>query len=561
MDSIKIKSMSWHNIYLSIQLEGENISSYKYFVTNFKEEYPLKLNENIITINIVNIKKTKLLNNDKWFFYFQKNLEEERNLLSVSAPLGYQLENLDKVYRYGKECYAYVINFQITDVSNLQKKIKKENSAKEYIANNDDLILCMFTTYMKRNDYPEKKDIYLESDSFKQWIRKIIFILTKASIRTLYSILNVMRKKDGYHILFMSETRVPISGNLKSIDDRLKQRNLDQKFKISYSFSKTLQQSKFKTFFTWSRLLWLIAKQDYIFVDDYVPIFKTISVDKKTKLIQVWHAGVGFKSVGYSRFGKAGSPLPKDSCHRKYDYALVGSKGLIPVYEEVFGIDPEKIIATGLPRLDHYLDKDKIQSYKIKFYEDFPQFTNRKIIMFAPTYRGNTQKEAYYPFDKIDLNKINELCKKEYAFIFKMHPFITDKIQIPSEYQTFIKDLSDYGDINEMFYITDVLITDFSSNIYEFSLQHKPMIFFVFDKDNYQLTRGVHRYVDEAPGNVCEDFTQVIEVLSKKCFELDKLDKFIMESFDDHKELSSDLVIDKILLNDIYDEEYENEEQ
>lgn len=91
-------------------------------------------------------------------------------------------------------------------------------------------------------------------------------------------------------MLFMSETRTPIGGNLKAIDDRMKERGLDKTFKISYSFSKTLQQSKFKTFFTWSRLLWLIAKQDYIFVDDYVPIFKTITLSSKTKLIQAWHA-------------------------------------------------------------------------------------------------------------------------------------------------------------------------------------------------------------------------------------------------------------------------------
>ena len=162
----------------------------------------------------------------------------------------------------------------------------------------------------------------------------------------------------------MSETRVPIGGNLKAIDSRIKERGLDKEFKIKLLlFQKHYSKVKLKTFFTWSRLLWLIAKQDYIFVDDYVPIFKTITLYKDTKLIQVWHAGVGFKSVGYSRFGKAGSPLPKDSCHRKYDYALVGSNGLIPVYEEVFGIPRNHFIATGLPRLDDYLNQNKISEF------------------------------------------------------------------------------------------------------------------------------------------------------------------------------------------------------
>ena len=541
MNSIRIQDMSWNNIYLSIHLQGEDCENYKFYITNFKEVYPLKIEGDTIVVNVVNIPETKLLDNGKWYIYYQN--EDTKKFLSVSAACGYKLEQLDRIFRYGAEKYAYVMNFQLTDVEKLSNKNNMQIEGEE-----DDMILCLFATYMKTNLKPEKRDIRLESGSVKQFIRKIAFIVTKSCIRGIYNVLNVCRKKDGKHVLFMSETRVPISGNLKAIDDRMKERGLDQQFKLSYSFSKTLQQSKFKTLFTWSHLLWLIAKQDYIFVDDYVPIFKTINLSKKTKLIQVWHAGVGFKSVGYSRFGKAGSPLPKDSCHRKYDYALVGGKGLVHVYEEVFGIDESQFIPTGLPRLDNYLDDAKKEAYKKTFYRDYPELKGRKIIMFAPTYRGNTQKEAYYPYDKIDMDQIASLCEKDYAFVFKMHPFIKEKVMIPESYRTYIKDLSDYGDINEMFYVTDVLITDFSSNIYEFALHRKPIIFYAFDKDYYQLTRGVHRTLDEAPGKVCLTFDDVIDTIRHQTYEMDKLYTFIDENFDAHDCLSSDLVIDQILL-------------
>ena len=549
MENIKIEKMSWHNIYLTITIEGDKANDFDYYVSDLKNEYHLgKATNNKLVINIVNINETKLLDNGKWYFYYKQN--HKKNFLSINPSFGYDLENLDKIYRYGSECYSYIINFQIVDKSVIEKKISKQNiNDEEFFLDENALILCMFTTYMKKNKHPEKKDVVLESNSFNQGLRKVAFIITKSCIRGIYAVLNKIRRKDGRHVLFMSETRVPIGGNLKAIDLRMKERGLDKKFKVSYSFSKTLQQSKLKTFFTWSRLLWLIAKQDYIFVDDYVPIFKTITLNKNTKLIQVWHAGVGFKSVGYSRFGKTGSPLPKDSCHRKYDYALVGSKGLIPIYEEVFGIPKDHFIATGLPRLDNYLNQGKIDNFKCKFYKDFPELLNRKIIMFAPTYRGNTQKEAYYPFDKINLNLIQDLCKDEYAFIFKMHPFITEKIEIPIGSGKYIKDLSNYGDINDMFYITDVLITDFSSNIYEFALQKKPMIFYAFDKDYYQLTRGVHRTLEQAPGVVCETFEEVIYIIKNSKYDMEKLNDFLIESFDNHKRLSSDIAIDRILLN------------
>jgi CDP-ribitol ribitolphosphotransferase len=292
----------------------------------------------------------------------------------------------------------------------------------------------------------------------------------------------------------------------------------------------------------------LIAKADYIFVDDYVPIFKTITPRKETKLIQLWHAGVGFKSVGYSRFGRDGSPHPTDSCHRRYDYALCGAEGLIHVYEEVFGIQENQFLPYGLPRLDGYMDEAKIQAYRESFYTQYPQFKDKKIVMFAPTYRGATQDKAYYPFDKINFDTLYETLGDEYIFMFKMHPFIQEKVEIPAMYQDKIVDFSQGHDINELFYVTEVLITDFSSNLYEFALHRKPMIFYAFDKDYYQLTRGVHRTLDEAPGNVCESFDEVLNVLKHHTFDLEKLDAFIKDSFPAEAGNASDRLIDEVIL-------------
>ena len=130
-----------------------------------------------------------------------------------------------------------------------------------------------------------------------------------------------------------------------------------------------------------------------------------------------------------------------------------------------------------------------------------------------------------------------------------MHPFIKEKVIIDEEYKPYIYDFSAEKDINELFYVTDILITDFSSNIYEFSLQKKPIIFYAPDKEFYQLTRGVHRTLDEAPGPVCIDFDEVIDVVTNGKFEREKLDKFIAESFDVHNKYASDLLIDNLILN------------
>ena len=551
---IYISDMYWKNIYLYILFEGEETESYHFYISNRKgKQYPIQVKDQKCVLNVVNFPDVKLLENDKW--YIMAEAEGQFRFVKIRPSCGYKLEQMDKVFRYGKEIYGYVLTFAVKDPSEILTSMEQQNKGKLLnIAEEAEgqMVCAIHTTYMMKNRKNARRNILIETGSLKELLKKAMFIVLKKGIDTAYHILAAFRKKDGKHILLLSETRTPIGGNLKALDDRMKERGLDQTYKISYSFSKTLQQSKWKTLLFWSRLLWMIPKQDFIFVDDYVPIFKTIHLKEDTTLVQLWHAGVGFKSVGYSRFGKTGSPLPLDSCHRQYDYAIVGGKGLIHVYEEVFGIDPSQILPLGLARLDGYFDPEKMESYRKQFYEKYPQLKEKKIILFAPTYRGKGQADAYYPQEWIPQKQVYDMCGDEYVFAYKMHPFITEKIEIEPQYRERIIDLTSEGDINSLFYVTEILITDFSSNIYEFSLQEKPIIFYAPDKDYYQLTRGVHRTLDEAPGVVCTTFEAVEDTIRKKAFELEKIHDFVQESFDQQKKWSSDSLIDDIILKKVH---------
>lgn len=547
---ITITDMYWHNIYLNITMQGDGLDDYKYYISNLKDEiYPVEVKNGICVLNIVNIPDTKLLKNGKWFLLAEK--ERRYGLVGISAACGYRLGGLDKIYRYGKEKYAYILSFSVRDghetaeAATFPAGLSPAEGEDGY---HDAMVCCIHTSYMMENRRNDRRNILVESRNPAELLKKIMFIVLKRGIDLGYHILAAIRRKDGKHILLMSETRAPISGNLLALDNRLKERGLDKTYHISYSFSKTLQQSKWKTLLVWSRLLWLIAGQDIIFVDDYVPIFKTIRLKSDTKLIQLWHAGVGFKSVGYSRFGRQGSPHPTDSCHRRYDYAIVGGKGLTGVYEEVFGIPESRILPYGLSRLDSYPDQERSRTYREEFYQKYPELREKKIILFAPTYRGKTQDEAFYPEEWTPQEKVAALCADQYVFCYKMHPFIKEKVRIDERFRYCIYDLSDEKDINEVFYVTDILITDFSSNIYEFSLQQKPVIFYAPDKDYYQLTRGVHRTLDEAPGPVCTDFDEVIDAIENNRFEKDKLDEFVSGSFDAHGKCASDRLIDDLIL-------------
>ena len=530
---IQIIDIFWNRIYLNIIFEGKDLEQKDIYLKSAKEDYKLEITKTengryMSQINITNIKNGKMLENGDYTFVIKENNQE--NYIKITNELGYKLEQLDKVYRYGRDFFAYTVSFVI-------KSIENEN------------ITCILKSiYMIKN----KKFKKIQVGDAKNKIRKIFIIIAKDTLKILYRIFSFIHPNKAKNILLMSETRAPISGNLKALDDRLKERGIDKEYKISYSFFKTLNLGNLNVMMKWLKLIWVISKQEIIFADDYTPIFKFIDLDKKTKLIQLWHAGVGFKSVGYARFGFSG-PEPYNSCHRKYDYAIVGAEALIPVYQEVFGIDKEKILPYGIPRLDNFLDEKNIKESKEKIYNKYPILKNKSVILFAPTFRGKGQKEAYYPYDKIDLDKVYDLCIKEkYVFAIKMHPFVKVKINIPKEYQDYIIDLSDYNDINELFYITDILITDYSSNIYDFSLLNKPILFYTFDLDFYQLVNKVHRPIKEyAPGKICMKFEYLIESIDKKDFEIEKLKKFREENFSMKDKKSVDLIIDNIILKNI----------
>ena len=101
----------------------------------------------------------------------------------------------------------------------------------------------------------------------------------------------------------------------------------------------------------------------------------------------------------------------KDVLHRRqYKYGIAGSKNIAPFFSEVWGINDEQVLPTGMPRMDEYLDEQH-RNEKIKeLYEQFPMCRGKKVILFAPTYRGRNKKTAYYPYELIDFEKLYQIC-------------------------------------------------------------------------------------------------------------------------------------------------------
>lgn len=480
--------------------------------------------------NIAAMNGRDFLNNGKWRLLAKTG--EREYVCYVTHDVAYGFEDASRVFRYGNGKYAYNVSFST---------ITEDETYLWFLVN---------SYFMIANKTWKRRRYVQEALTLPGKINRVYMYSAIILMRLFYQFFEHLFPKRGKRVLLMSETKDYLWGNLKYIDEGMRRHGLDKTLKIEHSFRRAV--GSHMSVLSWMKLIFKVAQQDYIFVDDYVPVFGFLKLNKRTKLIQVWHAGEGFKAVGYCRFGKEGTPFPVGSCHKQYDYVLTGSEKLVKVFAEVFGIEKEAFLPVGMPRLDGFLDKEKISSFRKEFYEQYSNLKGKKIILFAPTYRGSGQKTAYYDYSWIDLKEIYEFCGSEYAFLVKMHPFVNKAIKIPQVYKDRIIDFAKYPNINDLYYITDLLITDYSSNYFEYSLMKKPVLFFTPDRELYEISRGVHRSVkDSAPGKVCDTFEEMMSAMRNEDYEIEKLYQFVEENFSNYDGKATDKAIEHIFGNAI----------
>ncbi|MBQ0015240.1 MAG: CDP-glycerol glycerophosphotransferase family protein [Oscillospiraceae bacterium] len=329
-------------------------------------------------------------------------------------------------------------------------------------------------------------------------------------------------------ITFLSNRRGELSGNPADVYEIIKD---DDTLEIKMLLDDNpMHRMSFKNLYTFAKLY---STSRVVIIDDFYEL--TSMVDKKNdvKLVQVWHACGAFKTFGFSRLGKPGGPKQTSTNHRMYDRAIVSSKEIRRFYAEGFGIPIGNVVATGVPRTDMFFDEQVANEMKANFYRDYPEWQDKKIIMFAPTFRGNGRLTGHYPMEKFDLKEVADALGEEYGIIVKMHPFVNNPVEIPKGYENRIIDLSENSEINDLLFVTDILITDYSSVVFEASLLDIPMLFYAFDLSEYIATRDFYyEYEPFLPGKLTQTQDELVDAIKNEDFEMEKIEPFKHKFFD-----------------------------
>ena len=186
-----------------------------------------------------------------------------------------------------------------------------------------------------------------------------------------------------------------------------------------------------------------------------------------------------------------------------------------------------------------------IRYVRNRFYNEYPNLKNKKVILFAPTFRGDIKEEAYYPMELFDVKRVLDYLGDRYAIIIKHHPFIKEKHNIPEEYKDRVIDLSENIEINDLLFISDLIITDYSSLVFEGAILNKPMYFYAYDLKEYIELRDFYfDFQHYIPGRICMKLEALLKEIKKENYNYDKLNQFREMFFDDLDGQSSQRIAD-----------------
>ena len=246
---------------------------------------------------------------------------------------------------------------------------------------------------------------------------------------------------------------------------------------------------------------YLLLTHKVVVTDDYLPYLREVELRPAQRVFQVWHAGGGFKKMGFDVF-----PKP-DTIHAQYDDVIVTAENCRQYFSTAFRLPLEKIHAYGMPRTDKLHDERWLRETREAFFARHPQLRGKTLYLYCPTFREKNGKRVQFD-PKLDFSQINDTLREDEFLMLHMHP--TVRYSFLEQPMTHIADLTSEEDTLTLLCVADLLVTDYSSVIVEGSILRKPMLFYCPDFDVYE--RGFYlTYPDDLPGEMRTDGTRFVE--------------------------------------------------
>ncbi|WP_269750255.1 CDP-glycerol glycerophosphotransferase family protein [Listeria innocua] len=165
---------------------------------------------------------------------------------------------------------------------------------------------------------------------------------------------------------------------------------------------------------------------------------------------------------------------------------------------------------------------------------------------YAPTFRGGPGERQQFVMN-LNIRRLAEQLGDEYVLVLKMHPSVVRGVGIPFDLQEFAFNMSN-EDINDVLINTDILITDYSSVVFDFSIMEKPVLFYAYDLEGYLGERNFYyNYEEFVPGPIVRTNEEVIGAIKANDFDLEKVRVFKERFFDDLDGNSAERIVKELI--------------
>lgn len=370
-----------------------------------------------------------------------------------------------------------------------------------------------------------------------RYIKKYAVII----VEVIYRLVCNCIPTDDKLVVFLSFHGKGYSDNPKAIFECMKEDDRFRDFKFIWFINK---QKKDKIIIEGAKVVgylsplyfYYLAKAKFWVFNCKMP--KYIVKKQNQVYLQTWH-GTPLKRLGHdikvdanTTFYRSGLSYEQmcnsyDIDVARYNYMISPNKFCTEIFQSSFGINRERLIETGYPRNDFITNANEEDVKRIKERLGIP--FDKKVLLYAPTWRDNSYVAAGYTFElKADFHKWKETLGDEYVVVFKPHYLIINKYKDDESLKGFLYSIDASAEINELYVISDMLITDYSSVFFDYAVLNRPMYFYMYDFDDYRdQLRGFYLDVySELPGKIYEQEEIMLDAIVKNDYDFDYLKVF-----------------------------------
>lgn len=357
-------------------------------------------------------------------------------------------------------------------------------------------------------------------------MRRWEYRLADALMRLLglgFGLLPIRRRR----IVFASPRHASLEGNLRFLHDAVAASHPERDRVLLLEPYGYGLLSKLVYLLRLVRGMYYLCTSGLFIVDNaYFPIHVG-SHRRGTTVVQVWHAAGALKRFGLD--GTAGGPESERAfLHRHYDYVVTAGEPSRAPYASALRTPIERVLPLGTPRTDFFFDAASMSDARERLLDRYPQLRGRTVVLYAPTFRG--RGEARRAATGFDAARLRSLLPPDHALVLKTHPNLEPDATPTSGYDVVI-DRS--HDVNEVFTVADVLVTDYSSSLFEWALLRRPLVLFVPDLDDYATDPGLYLdYRSEMVGTQVADVDGVADAILSGAIDRPAYDAFVARHLD-----------------------------